>query len=93
MAIGTDSRASNPDLSLWSELQFIARTHSLAAQRILELGTIDGAQALGLESSHGSLTVGKRAALCVVSDVDWNQQSPLAETLLATQTTSSGMLL
>jgi aminodeoxyfutalosine deaminase len=93
VAIGTDSRASNPDLSLWSELQFIARTQPLAPQRILELGTIDGAQALNLESSHGSLTVGKRAALCVVSDVDWNQQSPLAETLLASQTKSTGMLI
>lgn len=68
VAIGTDSRASNPDLSLWRELCFL-RKHSpdVEVQKLLELGTIAGARALGLGDETGSLTVGKRSDLTVVS--------------------------
>jgi cytosine/adenosine deaminase-related metal-dependent hydrolase len=68
LALGTDSRASNPDLSLWNELQFL-RTHNpdVSCRTLLELGTIHGARALGLDDETGSLTVGKSADLAVVS--------------------------
>jgi len=47
VAIGTDSRASNPDLSVWNELRFLAEKHKdLPASEILKLGTINGAKAL-----------------------------------------------
>lgn len=69
VAIGTDSRASNPDLSLWRELQFITRHHDIASQEILRLGTEQGAQALGFAATHGRLEVGYSAALCVVRGV------------------------
>lgn len=68
LAIGTDSRASNPDLSLWSELQFLhAKYPEFSPRHLLELGTISGARSLGLEASTGSLTPGKTADLAVVS--------------------------
>jgi cytosine/adenosine deaminase-related metal-dependent hydrolase len=68
VAVGTDGRASNPDLSLWRELCFLRKHHpQVDARKLLELGTIDGARALGLDAETGSLTIGKRADLTVVS--------------------------
>ncbi|MEM8947363.1 MAG: amidohydrolase family protein, partial [Planctomycetota bacterium] len=67
VAVGTDSRASNPDLSVLAELQFIAKQFAdLNSQQILRLGTIAGARALGMDHRVGSLEVGKRANLTAV---------------------------
>jgi aminodeoxyfutalosine deaminase len=67
VAIGTDSRASNPDLSILSELRHIARHHrSVAPEEILKMGTLYGAEALGLEDQLGSLAPGKKAAFALV---------------------------
>jgi cytosine/adenosine deaminase-related metal-dependent hydrolase len=67
VALGTDGRASNPDLSLLAEMRAVARLHSdLPPDRILELGTLAGARALGLEADHGSLAPGKLANAVVV---------------------------
>jgi cytosine/adenosine deaminase-related metal-dependent hydrolase len=79
VAIGTDSRASNPDLSLWRELQFIAQHHKLAPEEILRLGTEQGAVSLGFAATHGRLEAGHSAAMCVVRGVSLNitaQQLP-----------------
>jgi cytosine/adenosine deaminase-related metal-dependent hydrolase len=67
VAVGTDSRASNPDLSVWHELCFLRDRHpEVDPTKLLELGTLCGARAVGLQEQTGSLTVGKRADLCVV---------------------------
>lgn len=67
VAVGTDSRASNPDLNLWEELRFVARAFpELSSETVLRLGTIDAAHALGLGDECGSLEVGKRADLAIV---------------------------
>lgn len=67
VAIGTDSRASNPDLSVLSELRQIARAHpETATEEIVKMGTLLGAEALGLEQELGSLVPGKSAAFAVV---------------------------
>jgi cytosine/adenosine deaminase-related metal-dependent hydrolase len=59
---GTDSRASNPDLNVLAELQSIAMAFpSLAPEEIVQLGTLNGAIALGLADEAGSLTTGKLA--------------------------------
>ena len=68
VAIGTDGRGSNPDLSLWNELIFLReRFPDVAPSRLLELGTLSGARALGCERDCGTITPGKRADLVVVS--------------------------
>ena len=47
VALGTDSRASNPDLSLFAELQFLAsQTPQLSHLELLKLGTTNGRKAL-----------------------------------------------
>jgi cytosine/adenosine deaminase-related metal-dependent hydrolase len=68
VALGTDSRASNPDLSLWREVQFLRQQFpGLAPARLLELATCEGARALGLDDRTGTLTAGKAADLAVVA--------------------------
>ena len=64
IAIGTDSKASNPDLDLLEELKTIARLFpELDPSSIFEMGTINGARALGFEKHLGSLKPGKLARL------------------------------
>jgi 5-methylthioadenosine/S-adenosylhomocysteine deaminase len=47
---------------------------SLAAHRVLRMATLDGAAALGLDDSLGSLMPGKWADLCTVRLNDWITQ-------------------
>jgi cytosine/adenosine deaminase-related metal-dependent hydrolase len=64
VAVGTDSRASNPDLSVWNDLKFIRAQHpQVDPAAILKMGTLAGAEALGLSDHLGSITPGKTAAL------------------------------
>jgi cytosine/adenosine deaminase-related metal-dependent hydrolase len=68
VALGTDSRASSPDLSLLAEMQDVARRHpEIEPRAVLEIATLGGARALGREHSIGSLAPGKRAGLAVVA--------------------------
>jgi cytosine/adenosine deaminase-related metal-dependent hydrolase len=77
VGIGTDSRASNPDLDLFLELKHVAREfRQLDPHAILEMGTLNGAKALGISRRQGSLTVGKQAAMSFVSDPSGFDESP-----------------
>ena len=60
VALGTDSRASNPDLSIWREIQFLLRNRvDLAPDLVLAMGTQLGAQALfGEDCRRGTISVG-----------------------------------
>ena len=81
MAVGTDSRASNPDLSFWQELRCVARNHPrVALARVLRMGTLDAAQALGCHDQVGSLEIGKRADLTIVR-IDQSTSTDLYEAL------------
>ncbi|MEZ6092868.1 MAG: amidohydrolase family protein [Pirellulaceae bacterium] len=56
LAVGTDSRASSPDLDLLAELRLIHQCFpDIPAEEILKMGTTNGASALGLNDSHGFL--------------------------------------
>jgi cytosine/adenosine deaminase-related metal-dependent hydrolase len=95
MALGTDSRASNPDLDLLAEMRFVRDHHSqLSAQMVVALGTIDGARALGLANRVGTLSAGKLANLVVVQPSADGPTDPyeavLAEGAHVTQTWVGG---
>jgi cytosine/adenosine deaminase-related metal-dependent hydrolase len=65
VVLGTDSRASNPDLNLWRELQMASRQSAAANaclpfQRLLQMVTTDAAEALGLPSSEYTIQVGQK---------------------------------
>lgn len=71
VVIGTDSRASSPDLSLLAELQWVAgHFPEIAAERVLRMGTLDAAEALGLDQHIGSIVPGKQADLCAIAVPD-----------------------
>jgi cytosine/adenosine deaminase-related metal-dependent hydrolase len=62
VALGTDSRASNPDLDLLAEMRFVAASHAgVDPMWVLRAGTLAGAEALGRAAEVGSITAGKRA--------------------------------
>lgn len=75
VALGTDSALSNNSADLFSEMKTASLLHKatrwdarvLPAQRALDMVTIDAARALGASSAIGSVEVGKRADLAVVS--------------------------
>ena len=92
VAIGTDSRASNPDLSLYAELQEVANRYpDLDWQDILKLGTINGAQALTIQPDSilptGTLQVGARAALSLIRPPTNDQNREIADWIFADQGT------
>jgi len=75
VGLGTDGAASNNDLDMFEAMRQAAFLHkllsgdptSIPAGVALEMATIDGARALGMEQQIGSLEPGKRADLLVVS--------------------------
>jgi cytosine/adenosine deaminase-related metal-dependent hydrolase len=77
VALGTDGRGSSPDLSILAEMRFAAASHSgIRGDRILMMGTLAGARALGRERDAGSLAPGKRADLAVVALPDRDAADP-----------------
>jgi len=77
VALGTDSRASNPDLSVLAEMRFVARRHGdVAPETVLRMATLGGATALGRETVAGSLEPGKRADLTVIRLPDRDADDP-----------------
>jgi len=75
VALGTDGAASNNDLDLLAEAQTAALlakgisgdAEAAPAFQVLEMMTINGAHALGLEEHIGSIEVGKQADLCALN--------------------------
>ena len=77
VAIGTDSRASNPDLSLFAELQFLAARHpDVSHLDLLKLGSSHGRRALGFETDSSSKTL---ADFTLIRLADSSQGRPQLE--------------
>lgn len=75
VCIATDSPASTPSFDMFDELRAAVTTararerrpDALSAADALELATLGGARALGLDNDRGSLTPGKRADVTILS--------------------------
>jgi cytosine/adenosine deaminase-related metal-dependent hydrolase len=64
LALGTDSLASAPDLSLWAEMTALRLAEpGVRPEVILTMATQGGARALGLAAHYGSLQPGTAAPL------------------------------
>ena len=67
VAVGTDSLASAPDVNVFSELAVMRRlAPSVAAARLLDSATRQGARALGFDADFGTIEPGKSARLIAV---------------------------
>ena len=79
VAVGTDSRASSPDLNLVDDLRLMHRLAPEVEPHVLwEMATVRAARAVGMESEVGTLSPGK-AADCVVFPA--RSSDPLREVL------------
>ncbi len=67
VGMGTDGLWSSPSLNLFEETLFAIRLHGMDGALGLELATLGGARALGIEDEAGSIEVGKYADLAVVA--------------------------
>ncbi len=75
VALGTDGAASNNDLDMLGEAKTAAllakgvsqRADTLTAYQALRMATYNGAKALGLEESIGSLEIGKSADITAIN--------------------------
>lgn len=85
VSLGADGAACNNRLDMFTEMRTAALLQKalhgpevLPANQVLRMATIEGARALGLEAEIGSLEVGKRADVAVVS-LDRLHTSPQAD--------------
>jgi 5-methylthioadenosine/S-adenosylhomocysteine deaminase len=86
VGLGTDGAASNNDLDMFEAMRQTAFLHKLVAGDpraipapvALEMATIDGARAMGMDKEIGSLEAGKRADVIVVSMAS-ARQTPMYE--------------
>ena len=77
VALGTDSRASSPDLSLLAEMRLVAEKYpAVGRDTVLRMATLGGAAALGRDHEIGSLQPGKLANLAVVALPDGTAADP-----------------
>jgi 5-methylthioadenosine/S-adenosylhomocysteine deaminase len=88
VALGTDGAASNNDLDMFGAMRqaaFLAKLSTrdptaVPASTALDMATIDGARALGLDRLVGSLEAGKRADLITVS-MTGARQTPMYDSV------------
>jgi 5-methylthioadenosine/S-adenosylhomocysteine deaminase len=74
IALGTDGACSNNNLDMFEEMKITALLHKVSnndptianAQTILDMATINGAKALGMEKQIGSLEKGKKADIIIL---------------------------
>lgn len=74
VSLGTDGSSSNNNLNMFEEMHlcglvnkgFEAEPTVLPAYKVLEIATINGAKALGIDDICGSIEAGKKADLAIV---------------------------
>lgn len=91
VCLGADGAPCNNNLDLFLEMRLAALLHkprlgpkAMAPLQVLELATLGGARALGLEAEVGSLEEGKRADLTVVDLAGMHSTPAVAEDVVGT---------
>jgi len=81
VVLGTDSRASNPDLDILAEARTAAKKHpNVKHESILRMLTYESARAVNNENRMGSIEPGKTAMLSTV-EISPNCNNPVEEIL------------
>lgn len=70
ICMGTDSTASSENQSVFGELKIIERYRSISLVSLLKFATINGAKALNIDSEYGSIRLGKRPGINLITDID-----------------------
>ncbi|OKS89518.1 amidohydrolase family protein [Mucilaginibacter polytrichastri] len=71
ITLGTDSLASNTGLDLLAEMKLLQdQVPSLTLNKLLQWGTINGAEYLGIDDEKGTLEVGKTPGLNLITGLD-----------------------
>ncbi len=66
--LGTDSRASNPDLSILEEARFlVSMNRDASPEEVMSMITVDAARFFGQEKLVGSIEVGSFAPTCMIA--------------------------
>ena len=74
IALGTDSLASNTQLSMIEEMKCLQREFpALSFKNILEWATLGGAKALNMDKELGSIAVGKRPGLVLIEHFNYDE--------------------
>ena len=72
VVVGTDSLASNYQLSVWEELKTISKTNNqIPFERLIKWATINGARALQIENDFGKIKPGYSPGLVQVSNINF----------------------
>jgi cytosine/adenosine deaminase-related metal-dependent hydrolase len=77
ITLGTDSLASNNGLCILSEMRTIQKKFpAISIQRLIEWGTLNGAEFLGIDDDKGSLQPGKTPGLNLITGLDGLKLTP-----------------
>lgn len=87
VCIGTDSAAASGTLSILDELRYLHAAHpDFSPERLLRMGTLSGAEALGWSGRIGSIAPGKSADLVGVTFASNSDDDP-TRAVLASEAT------
>lgn len=75
VTIGTDSLASNRDLSILDEMKTIAFNSDVPFTKILKWATLNGAKFLTIDNRFGSLEKGKKPGLNLITNFDFQNMN------------------
>ena len=84
IVIGTDSLASNKSISILEEIKTLQSFFPvLPLEELIKWATLNGAKALGEESSYGTIEKGKKPGLLLLQDIDLHKMKLLPESNIA----------
>ena len=81
VAVGTDSRASNPDLSVLAECRTLVEAGLASPEEALRMATVHGAWALGFDRRTGRIAPGFPADLAILRPHTASIHDPFAAAL------------
>ncbi|MGN7205137.1 amidohydrolase family protein [Pedobacter sp. SAFR-022] len=69
ITLGTDSLASNQQLSILEEMKVLQTHKQISFQTLLEWATLNGAKFLGIEDTYGSFELGKKPGVVLLEAI------------------------